>query len=310
MPSFTLNFKSLQYMREGLSNMKKKLYSRLAGVLALMLMLTMMPVYSFGATATLKDDIYNDFHLGKNYNVTFKVGKKPMYSCVECDYGEDYESDDYPYITSVKCSDSTIAKVYGLDGDGTDFYFELKGLKAGTATVTAKFSNGKKSVFYVTVGNAKSKNVNKNVKSKIEAYNWIYKHTTKVFVDVKNPVKGDRIKLKIGNKTYTRKVTKTAKKLRVKIRISKPGFYGKKYNLALVRKGKTVAREVQYVFLSNYVHVGDTKSKVRWITYWNDPDKKNQYASGEQWCYDWGDVRAYLYFNNRGVVTNWQKFEY
>lgn len=285
--------------------MINKLYSRLAGVLTLVMIVVLLPVYSFGTTKTLSDQDYNDFHIGQNYNITLKVGKKPMYNCIECDYGDDYESDEYPYLTSVKSSVSAIAKVCGLDGDDTDFYFELKGLKAGTVKVTAKFSNGQKSVFNVTV----KTEVSKTAKPKIEAYSWIYKHTTKVIVDVKNPVKGDRIKLKIGSKTYTRKVTKTAKKLRVKIKITKPGFYGKKYNLALVRNGKIVARERQYVFLSNYVHVGDTKSKVKWLTYWNDPDRKNKYASGEQWCYDWDGERAYLYFNNRGVVTDWQIFE-
>ena len=73
-------------------DMKRSLYSRISAVVALVLVLTMMPVYAFGAT--LSDDIYNDFHLGKNYDVKLKVGAKAMYSCEECDYSFEEDADN------------------------------------------------------------------------------------------------------------------------------------------------------------------------------------------------------------------------
>ncbi len=283
--------------------MKRKLYSRLSAILSLLLVLTMMPVYAFGAT--LSDDIYNDFHLGKNYDVKLKVGAKAMYCCEECDYSseEDADNEGYPYLTSVKNSNTSVVKVYPIDGDGSDMYFEMKGLKNGTAKVTVTFSTGDKSVFTVYVGKVDKKSI-------IKAKGYIFKNSKKVKVSVTNVKKGDRIKLKIGNKTYTKKITKAAAKKTVTIKISKPGFYGKKYKLSLVRKGKTIASSKKYVYLSDTVYVGYTKKQVKWLIDWKDPDRINQSAYSEQWCYDWGDERAYLYFNNNGVVTNWQIFEY
>ena len=107
-------------------------------------------------------------------------------------------------------------------------------------------------------------------------------------------------------------MTKTAATYKVKITINKPGFYGKKYKLSLTRSGKTVASKSAYVYLSDTVYVGYTKKQVKWLTYWNSPDKKNTSAYSEQWCYDWdgdGLHDAYLYFNSKGKVTNWQIYD-
>ena len=75
--------------------------------------------------------------------------------------------------------------------------------------------------------------------------------------------------------------------------------------------GQVLARENEYVYLSNTVHVGDSKKKVRWLASWSKPYRKNKYTNSEQWCYDWDDdpgMDAYLYFDSRGRVTGWQKF--
>lgn len=292
--------------------MRKKVYARISRVLVLLLVAAMLPVYSFGAAGSLNSQIYNDFHMGQNYNVKLKIGKMPMYCCIECDDESDYDDDDdydddydsdLPYIKSIKNSKPSVVKVCNFEGDGTDFYTELKGLKKGNAKITLKFSNGQQSILNVTV-------VAGSVgKSSVKAKKTIYKNTKKVKVVAKNVLKGDKIKLKIGKKTYTKKIKEAADSKTVTFKIKKPGFYGKKYTLSLVRKKKTIAKSRKYVYLSDTVYVGYTKKKVKWLKYWNDPDKKNKSSYSEQWVYYWGDETAYLYFNNKGVVTNWQIYE-
>ena len=51
-----------------------------------------------------------------------------------------------------------------------------------------------------------------------------------------------------------------------------------------------------------------TKKQVKFTCDWATPVKKNYSAYSEQWCCDFdGDGRldAWLYFNNRGKVSNW-----
>lgn len=476
----------------------KRMYVKISGVLAVLLVLIIMPTCAFGADQTLSDDTYNDFHIGQDYNLIVSTGSKTMVSCLECD------ADESLYLASAVNSDASVATLY-FSGDETDIYFELQGLKAGNTTVTVTDKNGRKSVFNVTVragsssdgdtsssrspsktlksrlsndfkmgrdykltvkvGDAPSmwcdwslvsddddkklrlksikasktgivsttkddeafylyakktgktkitvtdnmgnysvisitvKKADKTIKtlknedetdfsictnyklilktgdklslfvrniqadwdgldtvktsrksvadltlyencldlkaksagkttitlkdykgrktviyvtvkpgkSTIESYDWIYKNTKTVTVDATNVVKGDKITLKIGNKTYSKKITETAKKARVKIKIKSPGFYGKKAQLKLVRKGKTVAKGSEYIYLSNIVKVGYTKKTVKWLTYWNKPVKKTSTAYSEMWWYDWdedGYTEASLTFRN-GRVTNW-----
>ncbi len=266
----------------------RKIYTHLSRMLVLLVMLAMMPIYAFGATETMTYDSITNFDIGNNYDLTVKMGDE-IWVYSYGDYGY------YADLQSVTSSNPTVATTT-LDGSEC---FMLKAKTVGSTTITARNADGRQSLIYVTV---------KPGKATIESYYWIYKHTKTVTVKATNVVKGDKIKLKIGKKTYTKKVTKTAKNYKIKIKIKKPGFYGKKYRLALMRKGKTVAKEIDYVYLSNYVHVGDSKKKVRWLTNWNDPDEKNYTAYTEQWCYDWsgdGLNDAYLYFRD-GKVTNWQ----
>lgn len=284
----------------------KKIMTKISRVLVLAMIVTCIPVGVFGVSYnSIEADEDGDYTpvIGENYSISGTVGKEPT---LIFEYPEDEDSDDLVQVVSAVSSNTSVVNTE-LDKeipdlcDCVDLYYK----SAGSATVTVKDNRGVKSIIKVTVKE-------KTLKSKIEATNWIYKNSQKVTVKAKNVKKGDIIKLTIGKKTYKKKVTKTASSYKVKIKIKKPGFYGKKYKLTLNRKGKVVAKEQTYVYLSNYVHVGDSKKKVKWLTNWNDPVQKNKYTYSEQWCYDWNDdglFDAYLHFNNKGKVTSWTIYD-
>ncbi len=239
-------------------------------------------------TKTLKSDSVMSVDTRHDYILKTKMGEESTVFL-------DYINDSMVFLEKVTTSNKSVVKITERDIRSFDF----KTVYAGKAKITVYDDEGRKSVINVTV---------KQGKSKIESVNYIYKKTKSVKVKVTNALKGDVIKLKIGKKTYKKKITKKALKTTVKIKIKQPGFYGKKYKLTLVRKGKTVAKKSDYVYLSDTVYVGYTKKKVRWLTFWNAPRKKNYSAYSEQWCYDWngdGLHDAYLYFRN-GKVSNWQ----
>ena len=186
----------------------------------------------------------------------------------------------------------------------TEMYLYVTGTKVGTSVLTVydDYDHSISASVHVTVVSDTSS---------IESVDYIYKKTKTVKVRATNVVKGDIISFKIGKRTYNKKIKKTEDNANIKIKIKAPGFYGKKYKLTLVRKKKIVAKEIDYVYLSNRVTMGDTKKKVRWVTGWNSPVRKNVYAYSEQWCYDWDDdgiTDAYLYFRNNKVV-NWHTYE-
>ncbi len=238
-------------------------------------------------TKTLKGSEYIiDFNMEYNYKLTL-TGK---------DYHLLWGVED---IASFSNSNKSVAKVSRYD---YDYALKVVPKLPGKTVIKIKDVNGNTNKITLTV---------KLGKAKVESTNWVYKNSKSVKVKAYNVKKGDVLKLKIGKKTYTKKIKKTAFETSVKFSIKKPGFYGKKYNLTLKRGGKVVAKESQYVYLSDTVYVGYTKKKVKWLVYWNDPDAKNYSAYSEQWCYDWsgdGLYDAYLYFRN-GKVSNWQIFD-
>ena len=268
---------------------------KIARILALVLVISVMPLYAPAYAASLPNDDFITFTNRGSYTLTLKAGDNPTLYCET----EDYDSYITVFLESVKSSNNKVVTPSLQYGDSS---FEITAKLPGTARLTVEDFDGRISYIDVTV---------KQGKSTIETAKWVYKNTKKVTVKATNVVKGDKIKLKIGKKTYTKKITKTAQKASVKFKIKKPGFYGKKYNLTLIRKKKVVAKERDYVYLSNNVHVGDTKKKVKWLTSWNDPVKKNKTAYTEQWCYDWdedGYHDAYLYFR-KGRVTDWSIYD-
>ena len=143
-------------------------------------------------------------------------------------------------------------------------------------------------------------------------YWYITENATKVKVRVENVHKGDRIKIKIGGKTYTKKIPKAARKKTYTVKIKKAPagtkmtvWVANKYNQALVEKDSTV------IFKYKALQVGMSMSEVKLTLGWRTPSKINYYTYNEQWCYDNDDdgrIDSYLYFDNDGRLKNWQIF--
>ena len=202
---------------------------------------------------------------------------------------------------SVIINNKTYSCVAGSEDMITNFSIGIPLVRIGTLTVS--FVNGNETC---------TRNVKVVKDSEIETTGWVLKNSTKVPVLVTNAHKGDIVKVTIGKKVYKKKITKNKAKLKLKFKIKKPGRYKLRMKTVLYNKfGQVLARENEYVYLSNTVHVGDSKKKVRWLASWSKPYRKNKYTNSEQWCYDWDDdpgMDAYLYFDSRGRVTGWQKF--
>ena len=136
---------------------------------------------------------------------------------------------------------------------------------------------------------------------------YVYPKHKKVKGYVTNAHKGDIVKIKIGKKTYKKTLKKDSKKLSYSIKIKNPKA-GQKMRIMLFNRFKQKLVDWKWkVFTSNVVRTGMTKSQVKLLAYWSEPDHKNKSAYSEQWCYDDdgdGFSDAYLYFRN-GRVSNW-----
>lgn len=142
----------------------------------------------------------------------------------------------------------------------------------------------------------------------------VYNGTRKIVCTVDNPAVGDSVKLKIGIKTYTKKIKKAASHATFKFKVPKQK-YGKKYTITIRSKtGTTVKKKTTRVWYTNKLRIGQTKTHVLYNPNWGSPSYKNVYSgySGRQetWAYEYYDSygnwynTAYLYFRN-GKLTGW-----
>ncbi len=132
----------------------------------------------------------------------------------------------------------------------------------------------------------------------------------KIKVRLENVHSGDILKIKVGKKTYKKKIKADTADITYRIKIKKPTAGKKitfwvvnKYNQVLVSPLKTI------VFKYKSVKKGMTKKQARLAIGWRDPTHINYYTYSEQWCYDDdgdGYTDSYLYFNGNGRVTGWQ----
>lgn len=234
----------------------KKIRATLSRVLVLTLILLCIPVNVFGASYPVleaeEEDGFISFYpvTGNNYSISGVVGEE---ASIFLEYPEGYNEGYVPIAASAVSSKPSVVEADIYVADIPDLEFK----KAGSATVTIKDKEGKKTVLKVTV-----------TKAKVETANYIMKNSTKVTVKAKNVKKGDIIKLKIGKKTYSKTVKKTKKSASFKFNIKKPGFSGKKFTLTLNRKGKAVATYKDYVYRNE--KPGNTKASSIEYTGTND----------------------------------------
>lgn len=143
----------------------------------------------------------------------------------------------------------------------------------------------------------------------IELNKYVYKDTKTVSCYITNGKKGDKIKVKVGNKTYTTKIKKSKKHQTVKIKISSKSA-GSSVSLTLTDKfGKKKDSYKDIVYYGDKIYVGMSASNAL-LTTWGQPIRKNDYGLGfEQWVYQSGSTTLYVYVRG-GKVTNIQKLNY
>ena len=151
-----------------------------------------------------------------------------------------------------------------------------------------------------------------NTSYNIVGHTTIFPKTKKVTVWLDNPVPGSFVKLKIGKKTYKKKVGYSSK---VKIKIKKPK-YGKSVSLKVVYKGRVIGNcyyedddfgdyeyeEDEIVYYAKNIKKGMTKKQVKCLYYWGPPQDT---ASGSgNWSYWYYDDGSEIGFKN-GKVRYW-----
>lgn len=119
---------------------------------------------------------------------------------------------------------------------------------------------------------------------------------------IRGAFKGEKIKVKIGSKTYTAKVKRTAGKYKFKIRIGKH-TPGQTVKIQLCSK----TGDVMYTYTGDLYYAKDigkgyTKKQVKWTYYWGSPD--DTASSSDGWSYWYYDDGSYIGFKN-GKVKYW-----
>ena len=130
----------------------------------------------------------------------------------------------------------------------------------------------------------------------------IYNNAKKITVYLANPLKGSVLKVKVGKKTYTKKINNYTKKIKIKIKKAK---YGSKINIQLLYNGRVVGRsETDYVWYAKKMRNGMTKKQARWT--WGSPDDTSSASGG--WSYWYYSDGSYIGFRS-GRVRYWYDAE-
>ena len=163
----------------------------------------------------------------------------------------------------------------------------------------AKCKVGTKVSITFTHGNL-AKTITRTVRSnspKIAIKN-VYGSSKKAKVTVKRIHKGDVVKLKIGKKTYRKKVTKNKSKLSwtTRIKMAKPGT---KIKVTVLNRFKQkLSSKSDVVYLARKVRLGMTRKQVKLVPGHNCADKVRHKGPVTCYVYDWDGCGEYLYFRN------------
>lgn len=238
---------------------------------------------------------YIEYVIPEESVLTFKIEKESL----NRDYF-DFESGDSTYAYTGKAVKPKITSEYLING--VDYTVKYKNnVKTGTAQAVI---TGKGLFQGDVVLKYKIKRATKISPSRV------YKGTKKISGKVYNVAKGDKIKLKIGGKTYSKTIKKAAKSVKFSFKVPKQ-TYGKKYTVTVYDKAKKkVASKKSTVWYSNKLKLGQTKKQVRLNPNWGSPSYVNKSRYYETWVYDEYDYEgnwcgaSYLYFRG-GRLDSW-----
>lgn len=136
---------------------------------------------------------------------------------------------------------------------------------------------------------------------------YIYKTSNRVTVKVQEGQKGDKIKVNVGGKTYTKTLKKTKKTQNVTVGIS-PAAAGTGVVIQLTDKfGKVKSTYRDMVYFGDTIYIGMTAEEAC-LTTWGTP-KRNNWGGTIQWVYRSGSTTLYVYIVD-GKVSYIQKLNY
>ena len=137
----------------------------------------------------------------------------------------------------------------------------------------------------------------------IDYHSDVYKNSKKITVTLKQPSKGCLLKIKIGKRTYKKKIKNNKKKIKIKIKKPK---YGKTIKVTLLYKGQIIGRENwpdnDCVYYAKKIKKGMTKNQVGNTCYWGWPSSTGSYSGG--WTFWYYDDGSFVGFKN-GKVKTW-----
>lgn len=135
----------------------------------------------------------------------------------------------------------------------------------------------------------------------VEGSSDIYRNSKYFTAKLTHPLKGGVIKLKIGKKTYKKKIKNNSKKIKIKIKKPK---WGKNYTVELTYKGKYIYSDWFTVWYAKNVKVGMTTKQVNYVRDWCEPEYKTSRSGGWKfWHYENGSMVAF----KNGKVKYWRK---
>lgn len=137
--------------------------------------------------------------------------------------------------------------------------------------------------------------------------NYDFKHsdvfvkTKYITIKTKKSLPGSVVKVKIGKKTYSKKIKSSSKKIKIRIKNQK---LAQKIKVYVYYKGKVIGKDTRgytdVVWYSTRIKLGLTKKQVRYT--WGVPEKKTSASGGwEFWHYGDG---SYCRFKN-GKLDYW-----
>ena len=142
----------------------------------------------------------------------------------------------------------------------------------------------------------------KSLSYDIVKHQVIYENSRTVTIWLERGLKGSTIKVKIGNKTYKKKLTSNKKKVKMKIKGQK---YGTKVTVTLNYKGKVVGKDksdgmFKKVLYADDIKLGMTKKQVRYTFGFGNPKRTYvDYSGHTVWDYGPG---TYVKFDGDKVI--------
>lgn len=186
-------------------------------------------------------------------------------------------------------------------GDGT-FSVKIKSQKPGTSIdvmVTTKDGNY----------NYKSLKI-KQGKSSVTIRGTLYSSKSSVQVTLGSARKGDKLRLKVGSKTYTKKIKSGKKRQTITFPLSPKAAAGSTVKTVLYDKfGKKKGSDERRVYIGNTIYTGMSANDAL-LTTWGRPVRRNDWGNGYlQWVFVSGRTTLYVYIQN-GRVVSLQKYNY